>query len=110
MKKELLLAATLIFALWGQAAEVEQSGYGVTVRPDGGQARVVRLEVMNDNIIRVRATSENALPKKRPSLMIVPQTAPAADSYTYRRTDIYARTYIYSGADSDTGRRRALER
>ena len=39
MKKELLLAATLIFALWGQAAEVEQSGYGVTVRPDGGQAR-----------------------------------------------------------------------
>ena len=87
MKKELLLAATLIFALWGQAAEVEQSGYGVTVRPDGGQARVVRLEVMNDNIIRVRATSENALPKKRPSLMIVPQTAPAADSYTVTQRD-----------------------
>ena len=37
---------------------------------------------MNDNIIRVRATSESVLPVKKPSLMIVPQTAPAKNTYT----------------------------
>ncbi len=65
-----------------QAADVKTEGNLVTIRPDGGQAKVVRLEVMNDNIIRVRATSKEELPVKRPSLMIVPQTAPDKKSYT----------------------------
>ena len=64
------------------AAEVQTSGNYVTIRPDGGQAKVIRLEVMNDNIIRVRATSKDALPEKPASLMIVPQTAPVKGSYT----------------------------
>ena len=64
------------------AAELQTSGTTVTIRPDGGQAKVIRLEVMNDNIIRVRATSEVALPEKPASLMIVPQTTPAKGSYT----------------------------
>ena len=64
------------------AAELQTSGNTVTIRPDGGQAKVIRLEVMNDNIIRVRATSEVALPEKPASLMIVPQTTPAKGSYT----------------------------
>ena len=64
------------------AAEVQTSGNTVTIRSDGGQAKVIRLEVMNDNIIRVRATSEEALPEKPASLMIVPQTTPAKGSYT----------------------------
>ncbi len=64
------------------AAEVQTNGNTVTIRPDGGQAKVVRLEVMNSNIIRVRATSKEALPEKPASLMIVPQTAPAKGSYS----------------------------
>ena len=51
----------------------EQSGI-VTIYPDSGQAKVVRLQVVNDQIIRVQATSEDALPHKQ-SLMVVPQTA-----------------------------------
>ena len=58
-----------------QAADVKQQGNCVTVRPDGGQAKVIRLQVINDNIIRVQATSKDALPEKPKSLMIVPQTA-----------------------------------
>ena len=58
-----------------QAADVKQQGNCVTVIPDGGQAKVVRLQVINDNIIRVQATSKDALPEKPKSLMIVPQTA-----------------------------------
>ena len=41
-----------------------------------GGAKVVRLQVVNDNIIRVQATSKDQLPEKQ-SLMIVKQTASA---------------------------------
>ena len=51
----------------------EQAGNSVTIHPLGGQARVIKLEVVNDNIIRVRATSKDELPQKPKSLMIVPQ-------------------------------------
>ena len=51
----------------------EQVGNSVTIHPRGGQARVIQLEVVNDNIIRVRATSKDELPNKPKSLMIVPQ-------------------------------------
>ena len=64
------------------AADVKTNGNYVTICPDNGQAKVIRLEVMNDNIIRVRATSKDALPDKPASLMIVPQVAPAKGSYT----------------------------
>ena len=63
------------------AAEVQTNGNTVTIRPDEGQAKVIRLEVMNNNIIRVRATPKEALPEKPASLMIVPQVAPAKGSY-----------------------------
>ena len=59
----------------------------MTIRPEDGQAKVIRLEVINDNIIRVRATSEADLPLKPASLMIVPQTAPAKGSYTISEDD-----------------------
>ena len=74
-KKQLLFSVLLTCSLFGQAAEVAQSGNGVTVRPDGGQARVVRLEVIGDKIVRVRATSKDMLPEKQKSLIIVDQTA-----------------------------------
>ena len=76
MRKLGLLASVLLLSGSAFAAEVQTSGNCVTIRPDGGQAKVIRLEVMNDNIIRVRATSKEALPEKPASLMIVPQTAP----------------------------------
>ena len=69
-----LLATTMLMA-----DDVQMSGNHVTIRPDGGQAKVIRLEVINDNIIRVRTTSKEALPDKPASLMIVPQAAPPKD-------------------------------
>ena len=80
--KTLMVGAFSMTALTMAAAEVQQNGNKVMVKPDGGQAKVICLEVMNDNIIRVRATSESALPVKKPSLMIVPQIAPAKNNYT----------------------------
>ena len=82
MKKLLCLVSALLTTGMLMAATVQTSGNCVTIRPDGGQAKVIRLEVINDNIIRVRATSKEALPEKPASLMIVPQTAPAKGSYT----------------------------
>ncbi len=80
MTSALLMASTMV------ASDVQTSGNRVTIRPDGGQAKVVCLEVMNDKIIRVRATSEETLPQKPASLMIVPQKAPAKGSYTIEET------------------------
>ena len=76
MKRIKILVSALALAGMSQAATVQTNGNNVTITPDGGQAKVVRLEVMNDNIIRVRATSKEALPEKPASLMIVPQVAP----------------------------------
>ena len=82
MKKIFVLVSGLLMAMTSLAADVQTSENQVTIRPDGGQAKVIRLEVMNDNIIRVRATSQDALPQKPASLMIVPQTTPAKGSYS----------------------------
>ena len=73
---------TLALSLAAQAADVKTVGNSVTITPDGGQARTVCLQVINDHIIRVRATSKAQLPEKQPSLMIVPQKAPAKGSYS----------------------------
>ena len=78
---KLLLLLTILGTASVRAAVVETHKNQVTIRPDGGQARVMRLEVMNDGIIRVRATSKDELPEKPASLMIVPQVAPAKGSY-----------------------------
>ena len=82
MKKFFMMVSALLVAGMAMAAEVQTNGNNVTIRPDGGEAKVICLEVMNDNIIRVRATSKDALPEKPASLMIVPQTAPAKGSYS----------------------------
>ena len=81
MRKIVMMASALLLAHTVVPAEVQTQGNTVTIRPDGGQAKVVCLEVINDNIIRVRATSQAALPVKPASLMIVPQTVPAKGSY-----------------------------
>ena len=74
--KELKHLTTFVLtslAIAAAAADVKQNGNILTIRPDNGEARVIQLEVINDNIIRVRATSKDALPQKPQSLMIVPQ-------------------------------------
>ena len=68
-----LALAMLGFSVAASAADVKQQGNCVTIRPNSGQAKVIQLEVINDNIIRVRATSKDELPVKPQSLMIVPQ-------------------------------------
>ena len=83
MKKNLMMVSALLMTGMVMAAEVQTNGNFVTIRPDGGQAKVICLEVMNDNIIRVRATSEESLPQKPASLMIVPQTTPPKGGYTF---------------------------
>ena len=65
MKKIALFSFFLLAsAVTIQATDIETKGNEVTIRPNGGQARVIRLEVMNNNIIRVRATSKDELPQK----------------------------------------------
>ena len=82
MKQIMIMVSALLVSATAMAASVQTSANNVTIRPDGGQAKVISLEVMNDNIIRVRATSKDALPVKPASLMIVPQAAPAKGSYS----------------------------
>ena len=59
------------------AADYTVSGQFITIpvqQPQADGAKVVRLQVVSDNIIRVQATSEAQLPEKQ-SLIIVKQTA-----------------------------------
>ena len=73
--KILISAFLCTCALGLSAAEIVKNGNCVTITPElpkADGAKVVCLQVVNDNIIRVRATSENALPEKN-SLIIVPQ-------------------------------------
>ena len=81
-----LLAYFMMAALMGRAAIVDINGNIVTIHPDGGQAKVVRLEVVNENIIRVRATSKEELPVKPQSLIILPQNVPAKNSFSIKES------------------------
>ncbi len=84
MRKRTFMMSALLLGcgMLAQAAYVQTKGNIVTIRPDEGQAKVIQLEVINDNIIRVRATSKDELPVKPQSLMVVPQTAPAKGSFS----------------------------
>ncbi|MBQ9216380.1 MAG: DUF5110 domain-containing protein [Prevotella sp.] len=87
MKKLLMIVSALLLAVPMLAATVQTDGNQVTIYLDGCQAKVINLEVINDNIIRVRATSKEVLPEKPASLMIVPQTAPAKGSFSISEED-----------------------
>ena len=105
--KPFITGVFLCSALIAQAVDVETAGNLVTIRPDGGQAKVVRLEVVNDNIIRVRATSKVQLPVKPQSLMIVSQGTPVKGSYTIEETEasvcVKAKN-VQAVVDKQTGR------
>ena len=66
-----LLATALLASCGG--SDVKQQGQQVTVKTQSGDAKLVRLEVMGEKIIRVSATAEAKFADK-PSLIIVPQT------------------------------------
>ena len=69
-----VLSLTVVMLM---AADYTVNGNFVTIpvkNVKAGGAKIVRLQVINDNIIRVQATSEDALPQKQ-SLMIVEQIA-----------------------------------
>ena len=75
--RTLTLGVVLMAAATLHAADYTVAGQYVTIpvkHVKAGGAQVVRLQVVNDNIIRVQATSESVLPEKQ-SLIIVPQTA-----------------------------------
>ena len=79
MKMFRVLMTTLasMAALTLMAADYTVSGQYVTISVKDAKAgcpQVVRLQVVNDNIIRVQATSEAQLPEKQ-SLIIVKQTS-----------------------------------
>ena len=77
MQRMVMTVLTSMTALALMAADYTVSGQYVTLSlkdAKTGGPRVVRLQVVTDNIIRVQATSEEQLPEKQ-SLMIVKQTA-----------------------------------
>ena len=99
--------SALLLALTSMADDVQISGNKVTIKPDKGKAEVVCLEVINDNIIRVRATSKDELPVKPQSLMIVKQTAPQKGSYTIEEDNdkvVVKTRNVKVVADTETGR------
>jgi len=77
MQRMVMTVLTSMTALALMAADYTVSGQYVTLSVKDaktGGPRVVRLQVVTDNIIRVQATSEAQLPEKQ-SLIIVKQTA-----------------------------------
>ncbi len=79
MKKvsSIITALLLLGSAMAYADGFSRSGNSVTIqvaKPQRDGAKMVRLEVVNENIIRVRATPEETFPEKT-SLIIVPQKA-----------------------------------
>jgi alpha-D-xyloside xylohydrolase len=74
MRRFLFLWLSLMVVACGiMAAEVTVEGQTITVSPDGGQAKIIKLQVVTDAIIRVQAGAETQLPQKPQSLMVVEQ-------------------------------------
>lgn len=69
----LLLALPLALSALVAHAGHERRGNSVTVHPTHGAARTVRLQVITDHIIRVEQTPAAEIPRKKPSLAVLPQ-------------------------------------
>ena len=70
MKRLFSAIATLICI--ASCSSVKQEGNVITVRPEEGPAKKVRLEVISEGIVRVSATPESKFSGK-PSLMVLDQ-------------------------------------
>ena len=98
----LLMGGTLCLP----AANWQKVGNGVLITTDNGasEAKVIRLQVMGDNIIKVEATPESQIPKKRKSLVVVDQKVTAkytvsesGDEVTVAASGVQARVNTKTG-------------
>ena len=98
---QVLTSVAMLMSISSVQATATKEAGRITVQvnnpaPDG--AKVVCLQVVSDNIIRVQATSEAQLPNKQKSLMIVSQTgspqfstSEEADCYVVKAKNLTAR-------------------
>ena len=88
------------------AVDYKINGQFITIpveKPQVGGAKVVRLQVVNDNIIRVQATSEAQLPEKQ-SLIIVKQTKKPRFEVTDGQMVRIKAANVEARVDKQTGR------
>ena len=98
------VGASLVMTLL-MAADYQVKGQFITIpvqQPQTDGAKVVRLQVVTDNIIRVQATSDNQLPEKK-SLIIVPQKQKAAFSVTDGNKVCVKAKNVEARVDKETG-------
>lgn len=105
----ILFAASLLgMAALSFAEGYERTDGGLTVRlpnGEGGRAQMVRLQVVSDNIIRVEATPDSAFPRKKRSLVIVPQDDFADYTVEERGNDVAVKTRtLEATVDKRSGR------
>ena len=97
----------MMLAAVASAADIVRDGQSVTVtlpQAQSSQAKIVRLQVINDNIIRVQATSEAQLPVKPQSLIVVPQTAKPQYDVTEDATTVTIKAkQVKAVVDKQTG-------
>ncbi|MBQ2131713.1 MAG: DUF4968 domain-containing protein, partial [Prevotella sp.] len=102
----ILLAALCMCTSSTLASNYEKRGNAVTIHltnPDAKSAKLVRLEVVSDKIIRVRATPEEQFPTKT-SLMIVPQHSKAKYNVTETDGNVIVKTSaVQAIVNSSTG-------
>ncbi|MCS0580016.1 glycoside hydrolase family 31 protein [Massilia pinisoli] len=100
-----IAAAALLLAAGGQAfaATVQKTASGIDVHPDAGPAKLVRLELMADNIVHV-VKLDTADKPLTPSLMTVAKpcgcaftVAQAKDAVTLKARKVSARVSLKDG-------------
>ena len=103
--KTIMAGMLSLVALTLMAADYTVEGQYVTIpvkKVKTGGAQLVRLQVVNDNIIRVQATSETKLPEKQ-SLIIVPQTAKPKFTVTDGDKVSVKAAHVEARVDKETG-------
>ena len=104
--KNIVIGLLSIVATGVMAVDYTVEGQYVTIpvkQPEAGGAKVVRLQIVNDHIIRVQATPERQLPEKQ-SLIIVKQNAKPkftvkdGDVVTVKAAHVEARVNKETGA------------
>jgi alpha-D-xyloside xylohydrolase len=104
--KIFFLSFMSVFTITANAEGYVKNDNGITVnvlQPTNDGAKIVQLEVINDQIIRVRATCEESLPQKN-SLIIVKQNAHPKFSVTEDMTNVYVKAaQVQAVVDKNSG-------
>ncbi|MDE7456222.1 MAG: DUF5110 domain-containing protein [Prevotella sp.] len=97
------LLSMVTMAMTGADYKVDGQFITIPVKQEkAGDAQVVRLQVVNDNIIRVQATSDAQLPEKQ-SLIIVKQTAKPKFTVTDGEQLVVKAAHVEARVDKQTG-------